>query len=216
MITPRPAPAALWCAVGAGVLLAGCGADGSPDPAPTTTTTRPTATATGSTSPASPTSSGPGFDCTTVQAAQDALDEAYSAELDALDIQRGDPRAQSVFTVVTTTEGPVYYAAVLAAAPPGSLQDAQVVLDYYTRLATQVGTLDPGTGSADDLARAMSAIDDAGVVVNPDPTAATTVVQAQERLQAAVERDCAGSTPTQTTQTPSASTPATTSPASPG
>ncbi|WP_432544709.1 hypothetical protein [Kineococcus sp. SYSU DK002] len=215
MITPRAAPVALWCALGAGALLAACGADGSPDPAPTTTTTTPTATAASSTPPASPTSSGPAFDCTTVRSAQDALDDAYAAELDALGVERGDPQAQSVFTVVTTTEGPEYYAAVLAAAPPGSLPDAQVVLDYYTRLATQVGALDPGT--TDDLPGAMTAIDDAAVVVNPDPAAATAVVAAQERLQAAVERDCAGSTPTQSatqtaTQSPSPSGTVTTSP----
>ncbi|GAA0298506.1 hypothetical protein GCM10009528_14380 [Kineococcus aurantiacus] len=189
--------------------LAACGG-GAPDPAPTTTTasaaptTAPT-TATVTSASAGPTSTGPGFDCPSVQAAQEVLDEDYSAELDRLGIKRGDPRAQSVFTVVTTNEGPTYYAAVLAAAPPEATPDAQVVLDYYARLATQVGTLDAGTGSAEDLAAAMDALDEASVVVNPDPAAATRVVEAQERLQAAVEQACAEAS-SSPSSTPSGST----------
>lgn len=195
-----------------GALLAACGGDEAPDPSPTTTTTSPTASPT--TTPAgttdSPTSTGPAFDCPPVQAAQQALDEAYAAELDALDIRRGDPQAQSVFTIVTTNQGPAYYAAVLAAAPPESSQDAQLVLDYYQRLSAQTGVLDAGTGSAEDLATAMNALDEAGLVVNPDLADASAVVDAQERLQAAVEAACSGSTATESapsdTSTPSSTT----------
>ncbi len=196
----RPVSCLLSGVAGAAVLLAGCGEAQTPDPSPTTTTTTPTATPT--TSPAettgTPTSSGPGFDCATVQAAQKALDDAYAAELDELGIRRGDPRAQSVFTIVTTNEGPTYSAAVLAAAPPEQTPDAQFVLDYYQRLAARAGTLDTGTGSAEDLAAAMTALDDATLVVNPDPATATQVIEAQERLQAAVERDCSNTTATAT------------------
>ena len=203
MITSRPAPGA-WrtrravttsiTALAAAGALAACGGGQAPDPAPTTTTADPAPVSTTSTA-AAPTSSGPSFDCPSVQSAQTALDDAYGTELDRLGIKRGDPRAQSVFTIVTTDEGPAYYAAVLAAAPPEASADAQVVLDYYTRLATEVGDLDVGTGSAEDLARAMDALDAAGAAVTPDPAAATAVVQAQERLQADVDRACSGSSP---------------------
>lgn len=182
-------------------LVAACGGDDAPDPSPTTTTTSPTASPTTTPSEASdsPTATGPVFDCAPVQAAQQALDEAYGTELDELGIRRGDPRAQSVFTIVTTNQGPTYYAAVLAAAPPESSQDAQLVLDYYQRLSAQTGVVDPGTGSAEDLSTAMNALDDAGLAVNPDLADATAVVDAQERLQAAVEAACAGSTATEST-----------------
>jgi len=201
VITHRRALATLL-GVGA-VLLAGCGGSEAPDPAPTTTTTTPTTSP--STATQSPTSSGPSFDCASVRTAQDALDEAYSAELDEVGIRRGDPQAQSVLTIVTTNEGPTYYAAVLAAAPPDASADAQAVLDYYQRLAEAAGPLDVGTGSAEDLAAAMDALDDATLSVNPDASAAAEVVAAQERLQAAVEADCSASpteTATTTTATP--------------
>ncbi|PRY11115.1 hypothetical protein [Kineococcus rhizosphaerae] len=204
MITPARARAALCCALGAAGLLTGCGAgDEAPDPAPTTTTASPVSSS--GTPTAGPTSTGPAFDCASVRSAQEKLDADYSDELDRLGIKRSDPRAQSVFTVVTTNEGPTYYAAVLAAAPPDATPDAQLVLDYYTRLATQVGTLDPGTGSTEDLAKAMDTLDEAGLVVNPAADAATTVVEAQERLQAAVEKDCAKASPSATPSASSAS-----------
>lgn len=198
----------LACGVlGAGTVLAGCGGQDTPAPSPTTTTTSPTAPTTSSSasgSPTSPTSTVPTFDCASVDAAQKTLDDAYAAELDRLGIGRGDSQAQSVLTLVTTTEGPEYYAAVLAAAPPEDSQDAQFVLDYYQRLATQAGDLSAGTGSAEDLAAAMDRLDDATLVVSPDVDSATQVVAAQERLQAAVERDCTGGATN--TPSPSAST----------
>lgn len=216
MITSRPTSDAPWrtrraaavlttaLAAAAAVGACGGGDGGEPDPAPTTTTVEPAPVST--TSSPSATSSGPVFDCASVEAAQKALDDAYASELDRLGIKRGDPRAQSVFTIVTTNEGPEYYAAVLAAAPPDATADAQVVLDYYTQLATRAGTLDVGTGSAEDLGRAMDALDAAGAAVNPDPSAATSVVQAQERLQADVDRECSGAaTSTSTTSSTSAS-----------
>ncbi|MEW1957841.1 hypothetical protein [Kineococcus sp. NPDC059986] len=219
MITSRPTPGA-WrtrrtltttvTALAAAGVLAACGGGDAPDPSPTTTTVEPAPVS--STSPsASPTSSGPVFDCASVQSAQKRLDDAYGTELDRLGIKRGDPRAQSVFTIVTTNEGPQYYAAVLAAAPPDATADAQVVLDYYTELATQVGTLDVGTGSAEDLGKAMDALDAAGAAVNPDPSAATAVVQAQERLQADVDRECSGASPSSSSATSSPSATTTTS-----
>ena len=175
-------------------LLVACGGEDVPDPSPTTTTTSATTpTTTPAEATTGPTQTAPAFDCGPVQEAQQALDEAYGTELDELGIRRGDPRAQSVFTIVTTNQGPAYYAAVLAAAPPESSQDAQRVLDYYQRLSAQTGVVDPGTGSAEDLATAMTALDEAGLVVNPDLADATAVVDAQERLQAAVEAACTGS-----------------------
>ncbi|WP_432486340.1 hypothetical protein [Kineococcus esterisolvens] len=167
-----------------------------PVPAPTTTTVEPTSSpVVTSTAPASPE---PGFDCATVDTAQQELDRAFSTELERLDISRGDPRAQSVYALVTTEEGPAYYAAVLAAAPPELDDDAQLVLDYYQRLARAAGDLDPGTGSAADLTAAMTALDDAAAAVD-DPAAGTAVVQAQERLQAALERSCSGDPTTSAT-----------------
>ncbi|NAZ76560.1 hypothetical protein GTQ99_14205 [Kineococcus sp. T13] len=199
MITRRPArrraavPAPL--AVGLAALLAGCGGEEAPDPSPTTTTTRPTGTATSSPSAtASPSPTGPGFDCASVDAAQGALDDAFAAELDRLDIGRGDPRAQSVYVLVTTSEGPAYYAAVLAAAPPEQAADAQLVLDYYQRLAARAGALDAGDGSTEDLLTAMDRLDEAAAAVGADPAAGTRVVDAQERLQAAVEAACTSPT----------------------
>ena len=190
-----------------GAVLVGCGGGDSPDPAPTTTTRSPTET---TTSPASsgtqsPTSSGPTFDCASVDAAQKTLDDAYAAELSRLGIRRGDSQAQSVLTLVTTTEGPGYYAAVLAASPPEESQDAQLVLDYYQRLAAQAGDLTAGSGSAEDLAAAMDRLDDATLVVSPDANSAARVVAAQERLQAAVEGACSGAGPS---SSPSPSGPA--------
>ncbi|GAB3452870.1 hypothetical protein GCM10027519_05150 [Kineococcus endophyticus] len=193
----------LTTALAAAAAVGACGGGGDePDPAPTTTTVEPAPVSTTSASP-SATSSGPVFDCASVQAAQTSLDDAYASELDRLGIKRGDPRAQSVFTIVTTNEGPEYYAAVLAAAPPDATADAQVVLDYYTKLATQADTLDVGTGSAEDLGKAMDALDAAGAAVNPDPSAATSVVQAQERLQADVDRECSGASTSTTSSSPS-------------
>ncbi|WP_380173891.1 hypothetical protein ACFEMC_04125 [Kineococcus sp. DHX-1] len=212
MITSRPRSDAPWrtrravavltSALAAAAAVGACSGGGEPDPAPTTTTVEPAPVSTTSASPAA-TSSGPVFDCVSVQAAQTALDDAYASELDRLGIKRGDPRAQSVFTIVTTNEGPEYYAAVLAAAPPDATADAQVVLDYYTKLATQAGTVDVGTGSAEDLGKAMDALDAAGAAVNPDPSAATSVVQAQERLQADVDRECSGAATSTGTSSPS-------------
>jgi hypothetical protein len=197
--------------VSAGTVLTGCGGSDTPDPSPTTTTTSPTATPAASDTAevaTTPTSSGPSFDCSSVDAAQTRLDEAYAAELDRLGISRGDSQAQSVLTLVTTTEGPGYYATVLAAAPPEDSQDAQFVLDYYQRLAAQAGDMTAGTGSAQDLAAAMDRLDDATLAVNPDANSAGLVVAAQERLQAALESDCSGSsTPSSaTSSTPSGST----------
>jgi hypothetical protein len=187
------------CALGAGSVLAGCGGSETPDPTPTTTTTTPTAPVTTpvtASASSGPTGSGPTFDCDRVEAAQDALDAAYAAELDRLGIGRGDAQAQSVLTLVTTAEGPAYYAAVLAAAPPELTPDAQAVLDYYQRLADRAGDLDAGSGSAEDLAAAMDRLDEATLAVTPDAGTADRVVTTQERLQAAVEQDCARSTPT--------------------
>ena len=191
--------------LGVGAVLMGCGGSDSPDPSPTTSspTATPTTSAPG-TGSGSPTSSGPTFDCGSVEAAQKALDEAYAAELDRLGIGSGDAQAQSVLTLVTTTEGPAYYAAVLAAAPPQDSQDAQLVLDYYQRLAARAGDLDAGSGSAADLTAAMDRLDEATLAVNPDANSASQVVAAQERLQAAVASDCSGSSTA--TSSPSGST----------
>lgn len=196
-------------ALSTGAVLAGCGGSDSPDPAPTTTTTSPTAATT--TSPTSsesvsPTSTGPTFDCASVDAAQKTLDDAYAAELSRLGIRRGDSQAQSVLTLVTTTEGPGYYAAVLAASPPEDSQDAQLVLDYYQRLAAQAGDLTAGSGSAEDLAVAMDRLDDATLVVSPDANSADEVVAAQERLQAAVESACSGKSSSTSSSSTSTST----------
>ncbi len=176
-------------AAAAVVALAGCSGDEVLTPAPTTTTVEPTSSPSGTTS--TPRQSEPAFDCPAVRAAQDELDSAFTAELERLDVPRGDPRAQSVYALVTTEQGPAYYAAVLAAAPDELSADARLVLDYYQRLALAAGDLDPGTGSAADLTAAMAALDDATAAV--DGTAAgTDVVAAQERLQGAVERSCSG------------------------
>ena len=202
------------CALVAGPLLLGCGGSDTPDPTPTTTTTTATVPATtpvtGPTS-SGPTSSAPAFDCASVDAAQDALDAAYAAELDRLGIGRGDAQAQSVLTLVTTTEGPAYYAAVLAAAPPAQSADAQAVLDYYQRLAARAGDLDAGSGSAEDLAAAMDRLDEATLAVSPDADTAGRVVATQERLRAAVERDCADATATPSGPTGSPAGPTATS-----
>ncbi len=204
----RRAPALLAAALVATAAVSACSVGDEPAPAPTTTTVQPGPVNTPSSSPTA-TSSSPTFDCPSVQTAQAALDGAYGAELDRLGIDRGDPRAQSVFTLVTTDEAPEYYAAVLAAAPPEASDDARVVLDYYTQLASRVGTLDVGNGSVEELATAMAEIDAAGEAVNPDLSAATAVVQAQERLQAQLDRDCSGSPgagPSESSQSPAPST----------
>lgn len=185
--------------------LVACSSDDDAAPAPTTTTTTPDTAS--STSPtASPTDDVPAFDCPTVDTAQQQLDQAFADELSRLDIGRGDPRAQSVYALVTTTEGPEYYSAVLAAAPPELAADAQSVLDYYQRLADEVGTVDTGEGSTEDLTAAMTRLDDATAAID-DPSAGTAVVEAQERLQTAVQKSCSGSS---ATETPSESSTATT------
>jgi len=202
-------PAFLTCAVAAtALLLAGCSADEPDTPDATTTTVPPAPAATSAAATASPTTSVPAFDCDAVDAAQDALDGAYAAELDRLDVHRGDPRAQSVYALVTTTQGPAYYAAVLAAAPQELHADAQLVLDYYQRLSAQVGDLDVDSGSAQALADAVDRLDDATVALDPTPAAGsggTEVVAAQARLQAGVERSCSGSAATSTSSGPPSS-----------
>ncbi|NIZ89595.1 hypothetical protein [Kineococcus rubinsiae] len=190
---PAGRPVLLTCAVATAVaLLAGCSAD-EPDAPPATTTTVPPSTAVASTPvTASPTTSVPAFDCAAVDTAQQELDRAYADELDRLDVHRGDPRAQSVYALVTTTQGPAYYSAVLTAAPAESREDAQLVLDYYERLSAQVGDLDVDSGTEEALGDAMDRLDDATVALDPSPAGGTEVVAAQERLQAGVERSCSG------------------------
>jgi len=204
-------PALLTCAVTAAALLvAGCSADEPDAPDASTTTVPPAPAATSAAATASPTTSEPAFDCGAVDAAQDALDAAYAAELDRLDVHRGDPRAQSVYALVTTTQGPAYYAAVLAAAPQELRADAQLVSDYYRRLSAQVGDLDVDSGSEQALADAMDRLDDATVALEPTPAAGaggTEVVAAQARLQAGVERACSGTGATSSSASPSSSGP---------
>ena len=185
--------------------VAACSGDDGAAPAPTTTTTSPVET----TSTAPPATSVPAFDCGPVTAAQQQLDDAFADELSRLDIGRGDPRAQSVYALVTTTQGPEYYSAVLAAAPPELGDDARTVLDYYQQLADRVGTVDTGDGSTEALTAAMTRLDEATAGVD-DPTAGTAVVQAQERLQVAVGQACSGDTPAASaTASPTGSDPAT-------
>jgi hypothetical protein len=210
--TAAAGPVLLTCAVTAvALLVAGC-SGGEPDaPEASTTTVPPSPAATSAAATASPTTSVPAFDCQAVDAAQDALDGAYAAELDRLDVHRGDPRAQAVYALVTTTQGPAYYAAVLAAAPEELRADAQQVLDYYRRLSAQVGDLTVDSGSERALADAMDRLDDATVALDPSPAAGSggsQVVAAQERLQAGVERSCAGAgaTPTSSGASPTSST----------
>ncbi|WP_432497064.1 hypothetical protein [Kineococcus gypseus] len=199
------APVALLTALAAlGLLTPGCSERAAPAPAPTTTTLEPTAEP--ATSAATAPASAPAFDCTAVQDAQDELDEAFAAELERLDVDRGDPRAQSVYALVTTEQGPAYYADVLRAAPPELGDDARRVLDYYERLASAAGELDPGSGSAADLTASVDALDRAAAAVD-DPAAGTAVVQAQERLRAAMERSCEGDAPATASATASPSTP---------
>ncbi len=199
----------------AGALAAGCSGGDEASPAPATTTTlEPTSSPAASTG--TPTAPAPAFDCPVVQEAQEELDGAIGAELERLDVDRGDPRAQSVYALVTTREGPAYYAAVLAAAPPELDGDARLVLDYYRRLAQAAGPLDPGTGSTADLTAAVDALDRAAGAVD-DPAAGTAVVDAQERLQAALGRACSGGSATTSpaTTSPGTTGPATTDPATP-
>ena len=208
----RPRPLAVLWVLCAGALAAGCsgGGEAAPAPAPATTTTlEPTSSPAAGTG--TPTASAPAFDCPVVDAAQEQLDGAIGAELDRLDVDRGDPRAQSVYALVTTREGPAYYAAVLAAAPPELGEDARLVLDYYRRLALAAGPLDPGTGSTADLTAAVTALDRAAGAVD-DPAAGAAVVDAQERLQAALGRACSGGS---ATTSPATTSPATTGPATP-
>lgn len=186
------------------------GAAPVPVPAATTTGTGTTTTATTSattttTAPSaatvtdSPTGIATTFDCASVEAAQQRLDDAYSGELERLDVGRGDPRAQSVYALVTTTEGSSYYASVLSAAPAELQPDARLVLGYYQRLATSAAQIDPGSGSAEDLHSAMTALDDASAAFDDPATTGSAVVDAQERLQAGVQRACTGSASTTTT-----------------
>ena len=170
--------------------------------AATSTPTAPAATSSVATSPVVTTADVPAFDCPALDAAQQEMDEAFSSELDRLEVRRGDPRAQSVYALVTTREGPSYYAAVLTAAPPELTGDAALVLGYYQRLAVQAGGVDAGSGSTEDLTAAMSALDHAAAAVD-DPATGTEVVDAQERLRAAVERACSGPSASSTTSTTS-------------
>jgi len=213
-------PALLTCAVAAAaLLLSGCSDDAPPPPDAATTTVPPSPAATSAAATASTTTSVPGFDCHAVDAAQDALDGAYAAELNRLGVHRGDPRAQSVYALVTTTHGPAYYAAVLAAAPRELQADAQLVLDYYQRLLEQVGDLTVDSGSEKALADAMDRLDDATVALDPSPAAdagGTQVVAAQARLQAAVERACSGGGAGSSSATTSPSSPAPSSATSSG
>jgi hypothetical protein len=197
----------LTCAVAAVALLAaGCSRDAPPAPDASTTTVPPSPAATSAVATTTPTESVPAFDCDAVDAAQDALDGAYAAELDRLDVHRGDPRAQSVYALVTTTQGPAYYAAVLEAAPQELRADAQLVLDYYRRLSEQVGDLEVDSGSEQVLADAVDRLDDATVALEASPaagTGGTDVVAAQSRLQSGVERSCSGPDAPSPSPTPS-------------
>ncbi|NAZ81421.1 hypothetical protein GTR02_06285 [Kineococcus sp. R8] len=207
-------PGGLTCTVVAlAALVAGCSGD-EPEAAPATTTTTPPASAvTSAAGTVSPTTTAPAFDCGAVDTARTALDDAYARELDRLDVDRGDPRAQSVYALVTTAQGPAYYTAVLAAAPADLRADAQVVLDYYERLSQQVGVLDVADGSERALADAVDRLDDATLALDPSPAAtagASDVVVAQERLEAGVERSCSGpdaASPTSSAPTSPATTP---------
>ncbi len=192
---------------------AGCSEQELPGPAPTTTTVEPTLSPEPGTS--APTATTPAFDCSAVRSAQEELDGAFAAELERLDVPRGDPRAQSVYALVTTQEGPSYYASVLAAAPPELAEDARLVLDYYERLAQEAGDLTPATGSTADLTAAVEELDRAAGTV-ADPAAGTAAVEAQERLQTALARSCDedadGATPSGTATPSEGSTATSTAP----
>ncbi|MCI2238607.1 hypothetical protein MO973_44565 [Paenibacillus sp. TRM 82003] len=186
---PRAAGGALAVCAALVLVGSGCSGDEVPGPAPTTTTVEPTLSPTPGT--AGSTTTSPAFACSAVQSAQEELDGAFAAELERLDVPRGDPRAQSVYALVTTEEGPSYYASVLAVAPPELAEEARLVLDYYERLAQEAGDLAPATGSAADLAAAVAELDRAVAAVD-DPAAGTAAVEAQERLQTALTRSCSG------------------------
>ncbi len=180
----------------AAVLAAGCGSGDPDSPAAPTTTTAPASTTSTTPPPDSPTGTPGadgegGVDCAAAQEAQQGLDDAYSARLDELGIGRGDPRAQTVYALVTTTEGPAYYSALAEAVPPELTGDAQRVLEYYEQVAAAVGEVDYGDGSRDALARAGEDLATATEGVAGDPETGTAVVQAQERLQSEVQRACA-------------------------
>ncbi|MFB9376010.1 hypothetical protein ACFFKU_16140 [Kineococcus gynurae] len=171
--------------------------------AATTTTPAPdpgSATTTGAGTGATATPGGTsGLDCAAVASAQRVLDEEFSRTLDELGISRGDPRAQSVYALVTVQDGPDYYAAVVDAADAEHLPDARLVQAYFARLAAAAGDVSLGDGSTQALTAALDRLDEAGAsLAGTDPAAPSgaDAVAAQQRLQQAVDTACAGTATT--------------------
>lgn len=177
------------CAVAALVALvaAGCSADdgdGQARPAPTTSR--------GTTTTSSPTSSAPAdgpFDCPAVSTAQQALNDAGTAALERLGIDRGDPRAFSVTVLVASQEAHEFWQAVRGAAR-GPLEEQQqadldVVTGYWAGLDEALDAIEV----ADDSQAAVRAAASDLAAVTADATD-EALAPAQQRLQDTLASTC--------------------------
>ena len=168
-------------AVIAGWLLTGCSGDSEPEPSPT-----------GPETPASTSSEQPeeiAFDCASVAAAQQALSDATTAELERLGIDRTAPEAFTVVLLTTSQGAAEYWEAVSGATTETAGQslrdDLAVVARYWAELEEPLAAIEV----ADSSPAAVQAASDEFVAVSqsrPDEALAP----AQQRIQDELAETC--------------------------
>ena len=129
------------------------------------------------------------FDCAAVAAAQQALGDATTAELERLAIDRGDQRAFTVTLVVASQQAAQYWEAVRQAAQPSleeSLRrDLDLVAGYWQAIDVELDAI-PITDSSD--AAIQKAAADLTAVSSSHPQA--ELAPAQQRVQDVLADTC--------------------------
>ncbi|MFC5997775.1 hypothetical protein ACFP6A_03420 [Quadrisphaera sp. GCM10027208] len=174
--------------VAGSLALAGCSGADDPQPSPSgpsPTTTEPTTT--GPTTP-SPVRD---VDCAAVEEARARLEAATQAELDRLEVPRGDPRAFSIQVIVTSQEAAEYWSALQDALGPGEPElraDAETVVAYWEPLDADLEEIEIPDGTEAAITEATERYVEISEQ-HPDED----VVEAQERLSAGLEDACSDS-----------------------
>lgn len=179
--------------VAGSLALAGCSGADDPQPSPSgpsPTTTEPTTTEPTTTGPTTP-SPVRDVDCAAVEEARARLEAATQAELDRLEVPRGDPRAFSIQVIVTSQEAAEYWSALQDALGPGEPElraDAETVVAYWEPLDADLEEIEIPDGTEAAITEATERYVEISEQ-HPDED----VVEAQERLSAGLEDACSDS-----------------------
>lgn len=193
--------------VAGSLALGGCSGADDPPPSPTdsapttpgpTTPAGPPPTPSGTASATGPAPTGTttpapvrDVDCAAVEEARERLEAATQAELDRLEVSRGDPRAFSIQVIVTSQEAAEYWSALQDALGPGEPElraDAETVVAYWEPLDADLEEIEIPDGSEAAITEATERYVEISEQ-HPDED----VVEAQERLSAGLEDACSDS-----------------------